>query len=118
MCKEELNEEMELENETTSMEDLSKEELLKVIEYLQEMPKLDLEDLMNMNEFQEGIKSMAKVCGQVVALNTVNVDSNTIADIILNEANIQYNLKLNEMTCSSNEKVARLQEVKVEQSQI
>ena len=111
MCKEDLNNEelIEEEYQETNLDNLSRNELLTVIDKLLESPKLDFDGLSSMDEFNDGIDKVADICGMYTALNTVGVEPNSIVDIILNYQNINYNIELNKMTCENNIKVAEKQ---------
>lgn len=117
MCKEELNE-IDEELDTENIEELSKEQLLDVVEYLTNIPKLDFEELMNTKEFKKGVKDVSNTCGQFVALSTVGIEPSSAIDIIINEANIKFNKEINTENCNTSIKSARLSEIKVEQNQI
>lgn len=132
MCKEELNQEIEqdvneVENiEEKTLDEMSKDELIDVICQLMDMKEkeieVDTENIQNLEldkkEFTKGLKSMSLIAGQFCALTSVGIDNASAIDVIVNMANTEFNLKLNQMTCDSNEKTARFQQVNQEQNSI
>ena len=113
---EELNQIEEAEERT--FEDMSKDELLEVVyQLLQEEDNSipvnteNVQDFeLNQQEFKAGVDSVSFMAGQLNALVSAGFDKTSAIDVILNERNIEYNLQLNEMTCTSNEKQAKYQQ--------
>ena len=123
MCEE--NKELEL-NEEDTIESLSKEQLIELVYNLlyQKDKEIqigtdELETVsIDKNEFKKGVKSVSSICGSLSALMSVGVDLQSAIELVLNERNISYNLELNKMTCESNERQAKITQVKLEQNQI
>jgi len=117
----ELNEDIE---DDSSLESLSKDELIDVIEQLMSSKDVEIDTSnvqgleLNPQEFQAGIDSISFLVGQYSALKSVGVDSGSAVDIILNERNIEYNLETNKMTCENNKSVAKIQQTINEQNQV
>lgn len=109
-------------DETEGQEYFTQDEVYDIIEQVTPKVKVNVEEVqelqINSQEFQAGIDSISFLCGQYSALRSVGIDSNSAIDIIVNERNIEFNLQINEMTCKSNEKQAKLQQVQAEQNQI
>lgn len=127
MCKEFENEELELnEQESVSLEDLDKDELINIIYSLSEQKDKEiqigtdeLETIsIDKSEFEKGVKSISSICGGLSALMSIGIDLQSAIELVLNERNISYNLELNKMTCDSNERQVKIQGVKTEQNQI
>jgi len=126
MCKEELNQIEDIEdeiNEEMTLDDMSKDQLINVIEQLMSSKEVDIntenvqELELNPQEFQAGIDSISFLVGQYSALKSVGIDSTSAIDVILNERNIEYNLELNRMTCDNNKEIAKTQQTITEQNQ-
>ena len=127
MCKEFENEELELnEQESVSLEDLDKDELINIIYSLSEQKDKEIEININnldditidKSEFKKGIKQYSSIAGAFTVLNSVGYPKDLIHEIILNEKTISHNQKLQQMNNESSEKIAKIQEVKIEQNQI
>jgi hypothetical protein len=116
MCKEELNNVEDIEEDQTSLESLSKDELIDVIEQLMNSKdiKVNTENVQDLEldpqEFQAGIDSISFLAGQFSTLVNIGVDKTSAIDIILNERNIEYNMQLNQMTCENNKEIAKIQQ--------
>lgn len=123
MCEE--NEELEL-NEEDTIESLSKEQLIELVYSLLNQKDKEiqigtdeLETIsIDKNEFKKGVKSVSSICGSLSALMSVGVDLQSAIELVLNERNISYNLESLEISNKSNERVANIQNIKVEQNQI
>ena len=123
MCEE--NKELEL-NEEDTIESLSKEQLIELVYNLlnQKDKEIqigtdDLETIsIDKSEFEKGVKSISSICGGLSALMSIGIDLQSAIELVLNERNISYNLELNKMTCESNERQAKITQVKLEQNQI
>jgi len=117
----ELNEDME---DDTSLESLSKDELIDVIEQLMNSKDVEVntENIQNLGlnekEFAKGLSSVSLIAGQYTGLKNVGIDSASAIDILINMANTEFNLKLNEMTCTNNKAVAGIQQTISEQNQV
>ena len=127
MCKEFENEELELnEQESVSLEDLDKDELINIIYSLSEQKDKEIDININnldditidKSEFKKGIKQYSSIAGAFTVLNSVGYPKDLIHEIILNEKTISHNQKLQQMNNESSEKIAKIQEVKIEQNQI
>ena len=128
MCKDckdvEMNEELEQEN--MSLEDMDKEQLLDIVYSLLEQKDKeidinvdDLNDItIDKSEFKKGIKQYSAIAGAFTVLNSVGYPKDLIHEMILNDKTIQHNQQLQQMNNESSEKIAKIQEVKIEQSQI
>lgn len=123
MCEE--NEELEL-NEEDTIESLSKEQLIELVYSLLNQKDKEiqigtdeLETIsIDKNEFKKGVKSVSSICGSLSALMSIGVDLQSAIELVLNERNISYNLESLEISNKSNERVANIQNIKVEQNQI
>jgi len=117
----ELNEELD---DQTSLESLSKDELIDVIEQLMNSKdvNIDTDNLQNLSldakEYAKGLKSISLIAGQYSGLKSVGIDSTSAIDILINMANTEFNLKLNQMTGDSNKEVAKVQQFTQEQNQV
>jgi hypothetical protein len=124
MCKEELNNVEDMEEDQTSLESLSKDELIDVIEQLMDSKdvKVNTENIQELEldsqEFQAGIDSISFLAGQFSTLVNIGVDKTSAIDIILNERNIEYNMQLNQMTCDNNREIAKIQQEIQENNQL
>ena len=127
MCKEFDNEDLELnEQESVSLEDLDKEQLLDIVYSLLEQKDKEIDININnldditidKSEFKKGIKQYSSIAGAFTVLNSVGYPKDLIHEIILNEKTISHNQKLQQMNNESSEKIAKIQEVKIEQNQI
>ena len=127
MCKEFENEELELnEQESVNLEDLDKDELINIIYSLSEQKDKEIDININnldditidKSEFKKGIKQYSSIAGAFTVLNSVGYPKDLIHEIILNEKTISHNQKLQQMNNESSEKIAKIQEVKIEQNQI
>ena len=123
MCEE--KKELEL-NEEDTIESLSKEQLIELVYSLLNQKDKEiqigtdeLETIsIDKNEFKKGVKSVSSICGSLSALMSVGVDLQSAIELVLNERNISYNLESLEISNKSNERVANIQNIKVEQNQI
>ena len=122
MCKEELNQVDEIEEVEQEQEYFTQDEVYDIIEQVTPKVEVITEGVdgleINTQEFQAGIDSISFLCGQYSTLRSVGIDSSSAIDIIVNERNIEFNLQINEMTCNSNEKQSKIQQVNQEQNQI
>ena len=129
-CKKELNENEEVElredSQEVCLEDMSKDELLDIVYNLLEQKNKEINiNTNNLNnifidkkEFEKGIKKYSAVAGAFSVLNSVGYPKDLIHEMILNERTIQHNQILQQMNNTNAEKIAKLQEVKIEQQQI
>ena len=125
-CENNINKNEELEQENMSLEDLSKDELLDVCYSLLEQKDkeidINVDNLdgitIDKNEFKKGIKQYSAIAGAFTVLNSVGYPKDLIHEMILNDKTIQHNQQLQQMNNESSEKIAKIQEVKTEQSQI
>ena len=124
-CKDvEMNEELEQEN--MSLEDMDKEQLLDIVYSLLEQKDkeidINVDNLdgitIDKNEFKKGIKQYSAIAGAFTVLNSVGYPKDLIHEMILNDRTISHNQQLQQMNNESSEKIAKIQEVKIEQSQI
>lgn len=123
MCEE--KKELEL-NEEDAIENLPKEQLIELVYNLlyQKDKEIqigtdELETVsIDKNEFKKGVKSVSSICGSLSALMSIGVDLQSAIELVLNERNISYNLESLEISNKSNERVANIQNIKVEQNQI
>ena len=127
MCKEELNQvdEMEEENfEEMTLDDMSKDQLIDVIEQLMTTKEVEVSTdsvqglEFDEDEFSKGLKSVSYICGMISGLSSVGLNKDQIMDYVVNEQNIKFNKDLNSQTCVSNEKVAKIQQTIAEQNNV
>lgn len=123
MCKEELNQEEEKkEVESQEQEYFTQDEVYDIIEQVTPKIEVSVEGVqkleINSQEFQAGIDKVSRTCGMISALANVGLTKDQIMDYVINEQNIEFNLKLNQMTCDSNKETARIQQVVQESNQI
>ena len=129
MCKDcgnNINKNEELEQENMSLEDMDKEQLLDIVYSLLEQKDkeidINVDNLdgitIDKNEFKKGIKQYSAIAGAFTVLNSVGYPKDLIHEMILNERTIYHNQQLQQMNNESSEKIAKIQEVKIEQSQI
>ena len=125
-CENNINKNEELEQENVSLEDMDKEQLLDIVYSLLEQKDKeidnnvdDLNDItIDKNEFKKGIKQYSAIAGAFTVLNSVGYPQDLIHEMILNDKTIQHKQQLQQMNNESSEKIAKIQEVKIEQSQI
>ena len=125
-CENNINKNEELEQENVSLEDMDKEQLLDIVYSLlaQKDKEIDitvdhLNDItIDKSEFKKGIKQYSAIAGAFTVLNSVGYPKDLIHEMILNDKTIQHNQQLQQMNNESSEKIAKIQEVKIEQSQI
>ena len=125
-CENNINKNEELEQENMSLEDMDKEQLLDIVYSLLEQKDkeidINVDNLdgvtIDKNEFKKGIKQYSAIAGAFTVLNSVGYPKDLIHEMILNDKTIQHNQQLQQMNNESSEKIAKIQEVKIEQSQI
>ena len=125
-CENNINKNEELEQENVSLEDMDKEQLLDIVYSLLEQKDKeidinvdDLNDItIDKSEFKKGIKQYSAIAGAFTVLNSVGYPKDLIHEMILNDRTISHNQQLQQMNNESSEKIAKIQEVKIEQSQI
>ena len=125
-CEDIKNKNEELEQENMSLEDMDKEQLLDIVYSLLEQKDkeidIDVDNLdgitIDKNEFKKGIKQYSAIAGAFTVLNSVGYPKDLIHEMILNDRTISHNQQLQQMNNESSEKIAKIQEVKIEQSQI
>ena len=125
-CEDIKNKNEELEQENVSLEDMDKEQLLDIVYSLLEQKDkeidINVDNLdgitIDKNEFKKGIKQYSAIAGAFTVLNSVGYPKDLIHEMILNDKTIQHNQQLQQMNNESSEKIAKIQEVKTEQSQI
>ena len=125
-CENKINENEELEQENVSLEDMDKEQLLDIVYSLLEQKDkeidINVDNLdgitIDKNEFKKGIKQYSAIAGAFTVLNSVGYPKDLIHEMILNERTIYHNQQLQQMNNESSEKIAKIQEVKIEQNQI
>ena len=129
-CEKELNENKETElredSQEICLEDMSRDELLEVVYTLLEQKNKEInintDNLDNVvidkKEFEKGIKKYSVIAGAFSILNSVGYPKDLIHEMILNERTIYHNQALQQMNNINAEKIAKIQEVKIEQSQI
>ena len=125
-CEDIKNKNEELEQENMSLEDMDKEQLLDIVYSLLEQKDkeidINVDNLdgitIDKNEFKKGIKQYSAIAGAFTVLNSVGYPKDLIHEMILNDRTIQHNKQLQQMNNESSEKIAKIQEVKIEQSQI
>ena len=125
-CENNINKNEELEQENVSLEDMDKEQLLDIVYSLLEQKDkeidIDVDNLdgitIDKNEFKKGIKQYSAIAGAFTVLNSVGYPKDLIHEMILNDRTISHNQQLQQMNNESSEKIAKIQEVKIEQSQI
>ena len=125
-CENNINKNEELEQENMSLEDMDKEQLLDIVYSLLEQKDkeidINVDNLdgitIDKNEFKKGIKQYSAIAGAFTVLNSVGYPKDLIHEMILNDKTIQHNQQLQQMNNESSEKIAKIQEVKIEQAQI
>ena len=125
-CENNINKNEELEQENMSLEDMDKEQLLDIVYSLLEQKDkeidINVDNLdgitIDKNEFKKGIKQYSAIAGAFSALNSVGYPKDLIHEFLINRETIDYQLSLNKQTCESNEKQAKITQVKLEQAQI
>ena len=125
-CENNINKNEELEQENVSLEDMDKEQLLDIVYSLLEQKEKEidinvdnLDDItIDKSEFKKGIKQYSSIAGAFTVLNSVGYPKDLIHEMILNDKTIQHNQQLQQMNNESSEKIAKIQEVKIEQTQI
>ena len=125
-CENNINKNEELEQENMSLEDMDKEQLLDIVYSLLEQKDkeidINVDNLdgitIDKNEFKKGIKQYSAIAGAFTVLNSVGYPKDLIHEMILNDRTISHNQQLQQMNNESSEKIAKIQEVKIEQSQI
>ena len=125
-CENNINKNEELEQENVSLEDMDKEQLLDIVYSLLEQKDkeidINVDNLdgitIDKNEFKKGIKQYSAIAGAFTVLNSVGYPKDLIHEMILNDRTISHNQQLQQMNNESSEKIAKIQEVKIEQSQI
>ena len=125
-CENNINKNEELGQENVSLEDMDKEQLLDIVYSLLEQKDkeidINVDNLdgitIDKNEFKKGIKQYSAIAGAFTVLNSVGYPKDLIHEMILNERTIYHNQQLQQMNNESSEKIAKIQEVKIEQSQI
>ena len=123
-CENNINKNEELEQENMSLEDMDKEQLLDIVYSLLEQKDkeidINVDNLVGItidkNEFKKGIKQYSAIAGAFTVLNSVGYPKDLIHEMILNDRTISHNKQLQQMNNESSEKIAKIQEVKIEQS--
>jgi hypothetical protein len=116
--------EIDQENVELTLENMSKDQLISVVEQLMSIKdiEVDIDDVqgikLDKKEFEKGIKLVSLTCGMISALTSVGLTKDQVMDYVINEQNINFNLKLNQMTCDSNKETAKIQQTVQEQNQI
>ena len=127
MCKDCENKELEMNEESQgiALEDMSREELLDVVYSLLNQKDKEIEidsDLtgvsIDKDEFVKGVKDFSYIAGAFTVMNNVGYPKDLIHEYLINERTIKHNQQLQQMNNESSEKIAKIQEVKIEQSQI
>lgn len=129
MCKEELNQEVELdedmEMEDLTLEDMDKDQLIDVITQLMEMRDREIEINtdniqgieVDEQEYKAGVQSMSFLVGQISVLKASGVSEDFIREMILNRETIEHNQTLQHMNNESSERIAKIQQTIQEQNQ-
>ena len=120
---EELNQEQELMEEVEQEQEyFTQDEVYDIIEQVTPKIEVNVEGVkkleINSQEFQAGIDKVSRTCGMISALASVGLNKDQIMDYVINEQNIEFNLQINEMTCTSNEKTAKIQQTIQESNQV
>ena len=118
----ELEENCECEDEMIALEDLEKEDLIKYIEYLHEKMekeiKIDTDKLqgskIDVKSFKKGIEDASYYSGFYSTLISAGVSSSLAGDLVVSQQTILYNMKNNE----AQKEISKINNVKIEQSQI
>lgn len=126
MCEENKELELNEEEQGFDLDSLSREELMDVVSQLlsqkEKEVEIDTDNVsdfeLNRNEFKAGIDSVSFIAGQFSCLNSVGYPVDMIHEMILNRETIEHNQYLQKINNESSEKIAKTQEVKIEQSQI
>ena len=122
MCKEELNQVDEMEEVEQEQEYFTQDEVYDIIEQVTPKVEVNVDEVqgleLNSQEFQAGIDKVSRTCGMISALASVGLTKDQIMDYVINEQNIEFNLKLNQMTCDSNKETAKIQQVNQELNQV
>ena len=116
-CENNINKNEELEQENMSLEDLSKDELLDVCYELinQKEKQIDVDfHELDIDRFDEGVAIASKYIGIYSALRSSGFAEADAYEMTINQQNIDYQQTVNQI----NKEIAKIQEVKIEQSQI
>lgn len=73
---------------------------------------------LDVKEFTKGIVDVSRICGKFSALKSVGMTNAEAIDIIVNQDNVEFNLKLNSDTGKANVEVAKAQSLQISQNQI
>ena len=125
MCKEckevEMNDEVEQEKEF-SIEDLSREELIETVYNLlsTKEKEIDLDNsvIAESDSFKKGVEKASFYAGFYSCLVNCGVSTQDAFELMLNQNTCDNNQELQRIVNESSEKIAKIQEVKIEQSQI
>lgn len=100
--------------------ELISEEIEEVEEQLK--IKLDISNVLdskiNKLGFELGVSDVSKVCGEILALKSVGLDSSQALEYVLNKMTIEHNQKLNKENNDTLLESTRLQSIKVENAQL
>ena len=129
MCKDCENKELEMNEEQlndsqqgVSLEDMSKEELLDVVYQLLDSKakqiELDNTDIAKSNDFNKGIEKASYYAGFYSCLLNSGFSVDNAYELTLNQNTCDNNQELQKIVNGSSEKIARIQELKIEQNQI
>ena len=116
-CENNINKNEELEQENVSLEDLSKDELLDVcyelINQREKQIDVDFHEL-DIDRFNKGVAIASKYIGIYSALRSSGFAEADAYEMTINQQNIDFQQTVNQ----TNKEIAKIQEVKIEQSQI
>ena len=121
---EELNQEQELMEEVESQEQeyFTQDEVYDIIEQVTPKIEVNTDDVqgycIDEQEYVAGIQSMSFLVGQIAVLKSVGVSEDFIREMILNRETIEHNQSLQQMNNDSSERLAKIQQVQLEQNQV
>ena len=106
--KNNINENVDLEDKDITLEDLSKEDLIDIIYSMQERPKIDIKEIenskINIEEFNKGVNIGSLYGGLFVSLVSCGIDGEQAYNIVLNQNTLDGNLKSSKLTNINSEK--------------
>ena len=122
MCKEELNQVDEMEDEISEQEYFTQDEVYDIIEQVTPKIEVNTDDVqgycIDEQEYIAGVQSMSFLVGQIAVLKSVGVSEDFIREMILNRETIEHNQSLQQMNNESSERLAKIQQVQLEQNQV
>lgn len=117
IVNEELNENEELSSTEEALNYLALEEEIKRIENFNK--DFEVTDCVKKEKYYEkGMVQAETLIAMMKAMVGQGIDYSNAIQICSNYMTNEYNLELNKMTCEHNERVAKVQQIQAQQSQI